>query len=56
MVVQREENKSLYLSGEFPERECDIEKLCPIVKHFGTGTSLLGQHIHTTQQFPRVQH
>lgn len=54
MVFQREENKSLYVSGRSPEKECDTEKLCPIVKHSGTGTSLLGQHIHTTQQFPRV--
>jgi len=55
-VVQREEKKGLYVSGEFPERECDTEKLCLIVKHFGAETSLLGQHTHTTQQFPRVWH
>lgn len=44
------------MSGEFPESECDTEKLCLIVRHFGTETSVLGQHIHSTQPFPRVQH
>lgn len=43
------------MSGEFPERECDIEKLCLIVRHPGSETSLLGQHIHTTA-FPRARH
>lgn len=56
MVVQREENKSLYLSGESRGRDCDGEELCLIVKSFGTERRLPGQHIHTTQQFPRVQH
>lgn len=44
-----ERRKQKPMSGEFPERECDIEKLCLIVRHPGSETSLLGQHIHTTQ-------
>lgn len=56
MGVQSEENKSLYLSGEPPERDCDTEELRLIVKSSGTERRLLGQRIHTTQQFPRVQH
>lgn len=42
MAVRKEENKSPYMSGEFPERECDTENLCLTVKCFGTETKSAG--------------